>query len=121
MNDGENMNIEFTSEQLKYQESFRAFVQSEIIPYAGEYDRNEYLPTELIEKVSQNGYLGATISKKYGGLGYDMITLGLLNEEVGRGCSSTRALLTVHGMVALAIEKWGQMSKRNIGFQNGEG
>ncbi|TQR30115.1 acyl-CoA dehydrogenase [Lysinibacillus sphaericus] len=101
------MNIEFTSEQLKYQESFRAFVQSEIIPYAGEYDRNEYLPTELIEKVSQSGYLGATISKKYDGLGYDMITLGLLNEEVGRGCSSTRALLTVHGMVALAIEKWG--------------
>ncbi|MFJ8102097.1 MULTISPECIES: acyl-CoA dehydrogenase family protein [unclassified Lysinibacillus] len=101
------MNIEFTKEQLKYQESFRAFVQSEIIPYAGENDRAEYLPTELIEKVSKSGFLGATISKKYGGLGYDMITLGLLNEEVGRGCSSTRALLTVHGMVAIAIEKWG--------------
>ncbi|MEO4052789.1 acyl-CoA dehydrogenase family protein [Solibacillus sp. CAU 1738] len=106
------MKIEFTAEQLKYQESFRNFVKTEIIPFAAKNDRTEYLPTELVEKVAKKGYLGATISEKYGGLGYDMITLGLLNEEVGRGCSSTRALLTVHGMVAVAIEKWGTEEQR---------
>ena len=37
----------------------------------------------------------------------DMITFGILNEEVGRGCSSLRSLLTVHSMVTHALLKWG--------------
>jgi glutaryl-CoA dehydrogenase (non-decarboxylating) len=36
-----------------------------------------------------------------------MVEFGLLNEELGRGCSSLRSLLTVHSMAALAIWRWG--------------
>jgi len=42
----------------------------------------------------------------------DMITYGLLSEEVGRGCSSLRSLLTVHSMVAHALCKWGNQSQK---------
>lgn len=37
----------------------------------------------------------------------DMITFGLLNQELGRGCSSLRSLLTVHSMAAHAVLRWG--------------
>jgi alkylation response protein AidB-like acyl-CoA dehydrogenase len=36
-----------------------------------------------------------------------MISFGLLHEEVGRGCSSLRSLLTVHSMVSYAVLRWG--------------
>lgn len=106
------MKIELTSDQINSKNEFKVFVDNEIIPYAGKNDIDEYLPPETIKKLAQKGYLGSMIPKEYGGMGMDMITLGILNEEVGRGCSSVRALLTVHGMVALAILKWGTQEQR---------
>ena len=107
------MKLELTPEQTRYQEEFRAFVDQEIIPYAARFDQDERLPNEIIQKLARKGYLGSMVPKQYGGLGLDMITLGILNEEVGRGCSSVRSLLTVHGMVSLAILRWGAPEQRD--------
>ncbi len=41
-----------------------------------------------------------------------MIAYGLLTEEIGRGCSSVRSLLTVHDMVAHAIQRWGSPAQK---------
>ncbi len=101
------MNIELTSQQKKDQEAFRAFVQEEITPYANAYDQEEMTPPELIRKVARMGYLGALAPVEYGGSDMDMVTFGLLAEELGRGCSSIRSLLTVHSMVTHAILRWG--------------
>ena len=106
------MNIELTIEQRDCQAAFRAFVQQEIIPYADGYDQEEKTPPELIKKVAQQGYLGAIIPREYGGSEMDMITYGLLNEEIGRGCSSIRSLITVHSMVAHAILRWGSKQQK---------
>jgi alkylation response protein AidB-like acyl-CoA dehydrogenase len=57
----------------------------------------------LIKRIGEQGYLGLNLPVQHGGHGKDMITLGLLHEEAGRGCSSIRSLLTVHGMVAQSI------------------
>lgn len=107
------MRIELTAEQMKLQEEFSSFVCNEIMPYAGQNDREECTPGSMIEKIAQKGYLGAMLPTEYGGLEYDNITLGLLNEEFGKGCSSARSLLTVHGMVALAILRWGTEAQKN--------
>jgi glutaryl-CoA dehydrogenase (non-decarboxylating) len=106
------MKIELTTQQQHDQETFHAFVQEEIIPRADQYDHEQRTPPEIIEKVAQQGYLGAIIPREYGGGGMDMITCGLLNEEIGRGCSSIRSLLTVHSMVAYAINRWGSARQK---------
>lgn len=106
------MDFMFSQEQLELKDEFRNFVDNEIIPCATDNDINESIPGSLIEKVAQKGYLGSMIDKKWGGMGLDTVTMGILNEETGRGCSSVRSLLTVHGMVALAIMKWGTDDQR---------
>ncbi|MBW4556590.1 MAG: acyl-CoA dehydrogenase family protein [Trichormus sp. ATA11-4-KO1] len=106
------MKIELTAQQKDAQAEFRAFVNAEIFPYANQYDQAEYTPPQLIEKFAEQGYLGAILPKKFGGKSIDIITYGLLNEEVGRGCSSLRSLLTVHSMVAYALCKWGTKSQK---------
>ena len=65
------------------------------------------MSTDIVARLGQKGYLGGLIPRDYGGMGMDMVTFGLLNEEIGRGCSSVRSLLTVHGMVQFAILRWG--------------
>ncbi|MEM8721266.1 MAG: acyl-CoA dehydrogenase family protein [Cyanobacteria bacterium P01_G01_bin.39] len=106
------MKLELSAQQKDNQTKFRAFVNQEIIPFAGEWDRQEFTPPELIKKLAKLGFLGAALSQEYGGQAMDMITYGILNEEVGRGCSSIRSLLTVHNMVSQALGKWGNKSQK---------
>lgn len=107
------MRIELTREQMEHQEKFREFVTDEIAEGAGQFDREEKIPGEVIKKISEKGYLGSMISREYGGMGWDSITIGLLNEEFGKACSSVRSILTVHGMVALAIQRWGSDEQKD--------
>jgi glutaryl-CoA dehydrogenase (non-decarboxylating) len=100
------MKLELTSQQKEAQISFRAFVDKEIMPHADRFDREESLPSELIEKLRREGYFGANLPGRDGGR-LDMLTYGLLHEEVGRGCSSVRSLLTVHDMSSGAVQRWG--------------
>ena len=108
------MKIELNAQQKKDQAAFRAFVSEEVIPHADRYDQEERIPSELIAKLAQRGYLGATLPEEYGGCGMDMITYGLLNEELGRGCSSVRSLVTVQNMVAQTILKWGSRHQKEL-------
>ena len=106
------MKIELTTQQNEDRAAFRAFVDEAIAPYANQCDREERTPPELIQKLAHKGYLGALLPKDMGGSGMDTITYGLLSEEIGRGCSSLRSLLTVHNMVAYALLKWGSQSQK---------
>lgn len=106
------MKLELSAQQKNAKAEFRAFVNQEICPDAGECDRKEFTPPELIKKIAQRGFLGAILPQEYGGQGMDMIIYGILNEEIGRGCSSVRSLLTVHNMVAHALCKWGNKSQK---------
>ena len=58
------------------------------------------------------GYLGALLPEAYGGREMNMVSLAMMHEEFGQGCSSLRSLLTVHGMAALAVLKWGTAEQR---------
>jgi len=106
------MKIELTSDQRKDRDEFRAFVASEIIPYATQFDREGMVPLELISKIASRGYLGALLPQNGAEKGMDIITFGLLNEEFGRACSSLRSLLTVHNMVAHALLRWGSKMQK---------
>jgi glutaryl-CoA dehydrogenase (non-decarboxylating) len=106
------MKLELTPEQRAARAEFREFVRSEIAPHGETWDQEEAIPREAIEKLRERGYLGSTIPREHGGGGKDQITYGLLTEEIGKGCSSTRSLLTVHDMACFAILRWGNAEQR---------
>jgi alkylation response protein AidB-like acyl-CoA dehydrogenase len=99
--------MELTAEQQRRRAAFRKFADEQIVPHANAWDRAEVMPAEIVGQLASKGYLGAVLPADQGGAGLDMVEFGLLNEELGRGCSSVRSLLTVHSMVALAISRWG--------------
>lgn len=106
------MRLELSPGQKTAREGFRAFVAARVIPRADLMDQEERTPRDLINELADAGYLGAVLPKEYGGEAMDAITAGLLYEEIGRGCSSLRSLLTVHHMVACAILKWGSKHQK---------
>ena len=92
--------------------SAHAFVNRYIRLDADEFDRAERVSAECMEYAAQAGLWGALVPPEFGGLGLDMLALGAIHEEVGRGCSSVRSLLTVHHMVSWAISRWGTPEQR---------
>jgi alkylation response protein AidB-like acyl-CoA dehydrogenase len=106
------MRLDLEELQAEAQGRFHEFARREIAPYADLWDREEKIPGELVRKLAAENWLGPLIPAEYGGAAMDMITFGLLNEEIGRACSSVRSLLTVHGMVQYAILRWGSQSQK---------
>lgn len=107
------MRLELTPEQRERRAEFRDFVDREIAPRAGQFDREEAIPRDVIDKLRERGWLGSIVPADQGGKGFDMITYGILNEEIGRGCSSVRSLLTVHDMVCQGILRWGNRAQKD--------
>jgi butyryl-CoA dehydrogenase len=102
------MDFELTDEQRLIRETARAFTDNEIVERARENDRNEQFDTELVRKIADQGYLGAIVPREYGGAGLDYLTYGIIVEEIGRGDSAMRTVISVQtSLVCSAILRWG--------------
>jgi alkylation response protein AidB-like acyl-CoA dehydrogenase len=102
------MDFDLTDEQKLIRDTAREFTDNEIVPRARENDRNHHFDLELIAKMAGQGYLGAIVPNEYGGAGLDYTTYGLIVEQVGRGCSAMRTVVSVQtSLVCSAILRWG--------------
>ncbi len=102
------MDFELTDEQRLVRETARAFTDNEIVERARENDRNEHFDLELVKKIADQGYLGAIVPRDYGGAGLDYLTYGLIVEEIGRGDSAMRTVVSVQtSLVCSGIVRWG--------------
>jgi alkylation response protein AidB-like acyl-CoA dehydrogenase len=77
-------------------EEAREFAQAVLRPRAGEFDERGGVPLDVLREMGARGFLGSILPPEYGGAGLDPLSYGHLTAEIGKGCSSARALLTVH-------------------------
>jgi len=99
---------------VELRHGFRQFCEKHITPFANDFDREQAIPSSLIEKMAAMGYLGATVPTTYGGMGWNQQTAAVLFEEIGKACSSVRSILTVHlSLVTETIYRWGTHEQKN--------
>ncbi|GAA2748188.1 acyl-CoA dehydrogenase family protein [Kitasatospora cinereorecta] len=102
------MNLELTEEQAAVRELAADFVDREIVPYAAEWDRAESVDLAVVRKLAKVGFLGLTLPEEYGGSGGDHLAYCLVLEELGRGDSSVRGIVSVSlGLVGKSINAYG--------------
>ena len=107
------MDLDLSDEQRLIQETARDFVDNEVIPRARENDRAARFDRELAQRLGDMGYLGAPVAEEYGGRGLDYVSYGLIVEEVGRGDSSARTVVSVQtSLVCGSIERWGSEAQK---------
>jgi hypothetical protein len=108
------IDFELTDEQRLIRETARDFTDNEIVPVARDNDRNEKFDTELVQKMADMGFLGAIVAEEYGGRGLDYRTYSLIVEEIGRGDSSARTVVSVQtSLVCSSIERWGSEEQKH--------
>ncbi|NOJ28142.1 MAG: hypothetical protein DA330_09055 [Nitrososphaera sp.] len=88
------MNFELGAGQTEFLNKLDK-VCEKIRPYEEECYLAEKINDRVIPEFVSMGMLGCPISKRYGGLGYDMLTFALAMERIGREGSSLRTFFSV--------------------------
>ncbi|MET9878092.1 acyl-CoA dehydrogenase family protein [Actinacidiphila glaucinigra] len=102
------MNLELSEEQAAVRALAAGFTEREIAPHAAAWDRAEAVDRGIVGKLGAVGFLGLTIPEEYGGSGGDHLAYCLVTEELGRGDSSVRGIVSVSlGLVAKSVAHWG--------------
>jgi len=102
------VDLNLTDEQRLISDTAREFTDNEIIPRARENGRAARFDIELARRLGDMGYLGSTVDEKYGGQDLDYVSYGLIVEQVGRGDSSARTVVSVQtSLVCGSIARWG--------------
>lgn len=102
------MDFSLTEEHLQAQKMVRDFAAKEVIPVIGEWDRKQEMNPAFLPRMGELGILGISIPVRYGGQGFDYITLGLVCEELERADTTLRVIMSVHfGLNSLSLLQWG--------------
>jgi alkylation response protein AidB-like acyl-CoA dehydrogenase len=102
------VDLELNDTQVAFRDMAAKFVDSEIVPHVREWDRREEVDLGIVNKLGELGFLGLTIPEEYGGVEADMLSYALVIEELGRGDSSVRGIVSVSlGLVAKSIATHG--------------
>ncbi|MCW3068292.1 MAG: acyl-CoA dehydrogenase [Solirubrobacterales bacterium] len=108
------MDFDLTDEQRLIKDTAREFTDNELIERTRENARNHHFDLELVKKIADQGYLGAIVPPEYGGAGLDYLSYGLIVEEIGRGDSAIRTVISVQtSLVCSAILKWGTEEQKS--------
>ncbi|MFE2555695.1 acyl-CoA dehydrogenase family protein [Streptomyces sp. NPDC059352] len=107
------MDLALSEEQEAVRRLAEDFVAREVAPHAVAWDRAEEVDRSLVKKLGAVGFLGLTIPEEYGGSGGDHLAYCLVTEELGRGDSSVRGIVSVSlGLVAKTIAGWGSEEQK---------
>lgn len=108
------MDFSLTEEHHRAAEMVRRFAQSEVAPTIREWDRKQEMNPAVLPRMAELGILGICIPVKYGGQGFDYLTLGLICEELERVDSTLRVVMSVHmGLCSLALLQWGTEEQKH--------
>ena len=106
------MNFEYKEDQLAIKEMAKNFAETELMPYASEWDQKEIFPLETLKRAADLGMAAIYVDDLYGGSGLTRLDAAIIFEELSRGCVSTAAYISIHNMVTWMIDKHGSHDLR---------
>jgi alkylation response protein AidB-like acyl-CoA dehydrogenase len=76
--------FDLSPEQRQVRQMVREFAEAEILPFVEQYEREQRYPLELIRKLAPLGLMGPMIPEEYGGSFHDVVSYGVICEELAR-------------------------------------
>ncbi len=101
-----------TDEERMIRKTVRDFVEREALPIIEEHHSRETFPSHLIARMAELGLFGANL-KGYGCAGFNNIAYGLICQEMERGDSGLRSMVSVQGSLCMhPIHAFGSEAQR---------
>lgn len=80
----------------------REFAENELMPIAGQLDKEHRFPAEQVKKMGELGLMSLLAPESIGGTGLDYLAYAIAMEEIARGCASCSTIMTVNNSLFLA-------------------
>ena len=108
------MDFDLSEDQRLVRQTVRRFAESEILPHVERYERESRYPLELIAKLPALGLLGPMIPEQYGGSFTDVLTYGVICEELARVDWVVASVVSVaNSLVAGSLLRFGTQAQRD--------
>lgn len=88
--------MQLTDAQQQLVERARSVAQTELRPYAAEWDRSGEFPERSYQKIREAGLVGLTVPEEYGGQGLGVFEACLVLEELAAGCMASAMTLQMN-------------------------
>jgi glutaryl-CoA dehydrogenase len=101
-----------TEEEALIRATARAFVAEKVLPQIADHFEHKTFPDELVPELGALGYLGANLTG-YGCAGVNMVSYGLMLQELEYGDSGLRSFVSVQGSLTMyAIHRFGSEAQK---------
>ena len=108
------MDFDLTEDQRLVRQTVRRFAEAEILPHVERYEREERYPSELLAKLPAMGLLGPMIPEEYGGSFTDVVTYGVICEELARVDWVIASVVSVaNSLVAGSLLRFGTKAQKD--------
>ena len=118
------MDFDLTEDQRLVRQTVRRFAEAEILPHVERFEREERYPSELIAKLPALGLMGPMIPEEFGGSFTDVVTYGVICEELARVDWVVASVVSVaNSLVAGSLLRFGtkaQQARYLPGIARGE-
>ncbi|MBV1889416.1 MAG: acyl-CoA dehydrogenase family protein, partial [Gammaproteobacteria bacterium] len=78
------MNFDFTEDQLAIAEAVQRYAEDKLAPEYQAREQDGKIDRALLKEMGDLGFIGAELPEKFGGLGLDAVTAGVIVEQVAR-------------------------------------
>lgn len=90
------MNFQLTEEHLLIRDMAKEFAENELKPGVIERDNAQQFPSELVDRMSELGFMGMQVDPEYGGGGMDTLSYVIALEELSRWDASASVIVSVN-------------------------
>jgi alkylation response protein AidB-like acyl-CoA dehydrogenase len=105
--------FDLSDEQREVRRAVREFAEKEILPHVERHEREARYPLELIAKLPPLGLMGPLIPEPYGGSFSDVLSYGIICEELARIDWVIASVVSVaNSLVAGSILRFGSDAQR---------
>src|SRR5688500_7575432 len=107
------VDLSLSEAQQQLRAAARETADREVVTHATEWDRAEAVDRGIVAKLGEVGFLGLGLPEEYAGTEGDLLSYVLMMEELGRGDTSIRGIVSVSlGLVAKSINAWGSAEQK---------
>ncbi|RLB33004.1 MAG: cyclohexanecarboxyl-CoA dehydrogenase [Deltaproteobacteria bacterium] len=89
------MDFHLSEQQKAMVETMSAFARKELFSESANIDKSGEFPRDLFRKMADLGLTSVNIPEKYGGLGLDYLTIGMIFEEIAKGDMCCATILSI--------------------------
>ncbi|HEY6023492.1 MAG TPA: 3-sulfinopropanoyl-CoA desulfinase [Pseudolabrys sp.] len=109
------MDLMLSPDELALQARARDFADRVVRPRAGQIDREEQYPWDIVKALADAGFVGMTMPKAYGGQDRSFLDAVLVTEEMAKACTVTARIVVETNMGALStVMAYGSAAQKKL-------